>query len=307
MAGVTFVADMPNNKPLIVNDDSFKEKLNKIKGRAWIDYGLYAGVSKNLVKEATLYKLYLSHDNDIFVEYEELPDLLKKIKEKGALLAIHAEEEKCIKREGGTLEEYEKNSPIECEIKAVEKILKASKTSFGVTLHHILFSYKSRFKKDAMGKVNPPLRSEGERKNLYRMVMNGKIPVLESDHAPHTIEEKENFDDAKPGMPGVDALLPVMLYFVKIGRVKLKKLVRMVAENPARLMGIDKGSISVGRDADFIIVDFNNVGKVRALSKCGWSCYEGMNAIYPRYVWMRGEIVVEDGEIVGEPRGMRLK
>jgi len=331
LSGVTFVADMPNNNPLIVDDTTFKEKLNKIKRKAWVDYGLYAGISKKLVRDANLYKLYLSHDNDIFVGYDELKNLFQKIKEKNALLAIHAEDENCIKREGKNLVEYEKNSPVECEIKAVKKIveinkeikarlhichvtspetariLNKSKTSFGVTLHHILFSYKSKFKREAMGKVNPPLRSEEEREKLFKMVAKGKVPIMESDHAPHAIEEKNGFQEAKAGMPGVDALLPIMLYMVKMGKIKLGNLVRMVSENPARLIGINKGKIEVGKDADFIIIDFNDVKKMKALSKCGWSCYEGMNAIYPYHVWLRGEIVMENGEVIGEPTGRRIK
>ena len=331
LAGVTCVADMPNNKPLIISDEAFKEKLRRIKGKAWVDYALYAGISENLVKDANLYKIYLSHDNEIFVDYERLPEILKKIKEKNALLAVHAEDKNCIRRQGKNLEEYEKNNPIECEMKAVKKIMEINEEigammhichvtsssvaeillkngiSFGITLHHILFSYKSKFKIEAMGKVNPPLRSEEERKKLFTMVMKGKIPLLESDHAPHAIEEKKDFENAKPGMPGVDALFPVMLYFVKSEKIRLKNLMKMVAENPARVTRINKGSIAVGRDADFIIVDFNDVKKMKPLSKCGWSCYEGMNAIYPRYVWMRGNIVIDDYEIVGEPIGERVK
>jgi len=330
LSGITCVADMPNNKPPIINDEIFRAKAEKVKGKSWVDYALYAGLTKKLVKDASLYKLYLSGDNEIFVDYDELLPILKEIKEKNALLAVHAEDRNCIKRQGKNLMEYERNSPIECETKAIRKIVELNESvgaklhlchvtssgnvkfllkrnaSFGVTLHHILFSYSSKFNMDAMGKVNPPLRSEEERRKLFPMAMKGKIPIMESDHAPHDIEEKKDFEAAAPGMPG-DALLPIMLYFVKIGEIRIKNLVKMVAENPARLIRVNKGSISVGRDADFIVVDFDDIRKAKALSKCRWSCYEGMNAIYPRDVWMRGERVVEDGEIVGEPRGQRLK
>ncbi len=330
LAGITCVADMPNNKPAIITNEAFKEKLRKIKGRSYVDYALYAGLTENLVKDANLYKLYMSGDNEIFVDYDLLEEMLKKIKSKDAILAVHAEDKDCIARKGKNLEEYERNSPVECEGKAIKRIIEANekinaklhichvssasnakflrkkKVSFGVTLHHIMFSYKSKFKKEAMGKVNPPLRSEEERKELFKMVMKGKVPLLESDHAPHLMREKEGFDDAKAGMPGVDALLPSMLYLVKTGRISLKRLIKMVAENPARLLGINKGSIAVGKDADLVIVDLNDVKKVKPISKCGWSCYEGMNAVYPRHVWMRGNIVVEDG-VVGKPMGERVK
>lgn len=331
LAGITFIADMPNNKPAIMTNESFRKKIEMVKGKAWVDYGIYAGVGEKLVKDARLYKLYLSGDNESYVDYDKLPSLLRKIKEKDAFLAIHAEDRNCIKRQGKNLEEYNKNNPIKCEEMAVKKLLEINEkikakihichvtsakiakelnkkgTSFGITLHHILFSYESRFKKEAIGKVNPPLRNEEERKKLFKMVMKGKPPIMESDHAPHTIEEKNDFPSSPAGMPGIDALLPIMLYFVKIGKISLKNLMKMVAENPARLIGVNKGSISIGNDADFIIVDFKKLDKIKPLSKCGWSPYEGMNAIYPAHVWMRGNVIVEDGIPVGKPMGERKK
>ncbi len=331
LAGITAIFDMPNNKPAITDREMFIKKIETVKNKAWVDYGLYAGVSKNIIKDANAFKLYLSGDNEIFVGYDELATLFKKIKEMGAILAIHAEDKDCISRRGKNLKEYEKNSPIECEKKAVKKIIEKNKEikaklhichvtsketaelllknkiSFGVTLHHILFSYNSHFKKIAMGKVNPPLRDEKTRKKLFEMAMKGKVPIIESDHAPHSLEEKENFESSPAGMPGVDALLPIMLYFVKKDMISLKNLYKMVAEEPAKLMEINKGAIAVGKDADFIVVDFKKVEKVKALSKCGWSPYEGMNAIYPMHVWMRGNVIVEDSMLIGEPMGERIK
>ena len=108
-------------------------------------------------------------------------------------------------------------------------------------------------------------------------------------------------------MPGVDALLPVMLYFVKKGMISLKNLYKMVAGEPAKLMEINKGAIAVGKDADFIVIDFKKVEKVKALSKCGWNAYEEMSAVYPIHVWMRGNEIVENGMPVGEPMGERIK
>ena len=328
MAGVTFVMDMPNNVPPIINGEAFKRKLELIKGKAWVDYDIYAGVAKKLVEEARAYKLYLSHDNEIFLDYEHLPDLLKEIKKRNKILAVHAEDRGCIKRKGKNLKEYDMNSPVKCEVEAIKKLIEIneeinaklhichvtneqaasiinSRASFGVTLHHILFSNTSKFVREAMGKVNPPLRSEEERKKLFNMVVRGKIPIMESDHAPHTIEEKESFEDAKAGIPGVDALLPYMLYMVKERILSLKTFVKMLSENPAKLMNINKGEIKEGRDADFIVVDLKKVKKIKPLSKCGWSVYEGMKAVYPYQVWMRGEMVVDDGELVGEARGRR--
>ena len=79
LAGITCVVDMPNNRPAIVTDEAFKEKLRRIKDRSYVDYALYAGLTENLVKEANLYKLYMSGDNEIFVDYDLLEEMLKNI------------------------------------------------------------------------------------------------------------------------------------------------------------------------------------------------------------------------------------
>ncbi len=331
LAGVTFIMDMPNNVPAITTEEAFRKKLELVRKKSWVDYDIYAGAGKKLIENANAYKIYLSGDNEIFMEYEELASMLRKIKREDKILAIHAEDRNCISRKGRNLMEYDMNSPIKCEISAIKKIielnerigakihichvtnveavkiLNSSSTSFGVTLHHILFSTSSKFRREAMGKVNPPLRAEEERKRLFKAVSGGEVPIMESDHAPHTLDEKKDFEDAKAGMPGVDAMLPIMLYMVKEERLSLKTLVRMVSENPAKLMNVNKGAIEEGKDADFIIVDFNRIEKIKPLSKCGWSPYEGMNAIYPYQVWMRGEMLVDNGQLIGEARGERVK
>lgn len=329
MAGVTCILDMPNNKPAILKKRDFEEKIRRVKNKACIDYGMYAGiVGKEFDDmECIAYKIFLSRDNEIFCKIEKIKEILEKVKEKNKAIAIHAEVEACIKRGGArNLREHERNREINCEIEAVKKIIKANekikarvhichitssksvdlikdKINFGVTLHHILFSYESKFKYSAMGKVNPPLRSEEERRRLFEKLIKGEVPIMESDHAPHLLEEKEDFAVSPSGMPGVDALLPIMLYRAKKGEIDINLLQRMVCSNPAEFFRINKGRIEIGKDADFIVVDFRKENKIKAFSKCGWTAYEGMKCIYPEYVYLRGEKIVENGEFIGE-RGM---
>ncbi|RLF47009.1 MAG: dihydroorotase [Thermoplasmata archaeon] len=325
LSGVTCVLDMPNNKPAILTKNDFEAKVRKIKDKACIDYGLYAGIREKAEKmDCIAYKTFLSKDNEIFCSPDKLEEILKEVKQTGKPLAVHAEMEECIEHEKAEdLRKHERNRRIECELEALKKIVSINekigvklhichittansvdllkeKASFGVTPHHLLFSYESKFKNEAMGKVNPPLRSEEERKKLFKKFVNGEISILESDHAPHLLQEKENFATAPSGMPGVDALFPIMLYMVKEGKINTDLLYKMACENPAKFFGINKGSIEVGRDADFIVIDFKDVGKIKALSKCGWSSYEGMPCIYPKHVYLRGEKIVEDGEFIGE-------
>ncbi len=323
IGGVTCVIDMPNNKPAIISQRTFAEKVRKIRDKACIDYGLYMGIKGKVekCKDCIAYKVFLSGDNEIFCSIEELKNIVKEIDKP---LAIHAEEMECIKKGRAlNLREHERNRGKECEIEAIKKVTEAingmnarihichvttpssvdllkGKTSFGVTLHHLLFSYDSHFLKEGLGKVNPPLRSERERAGLYEKFVRGEIPILESDHAPHTFEEKEEFEKAPSGMPGVDALLPVMLYKVKRGEMDLTLLHNVICSNPARFFGLNKGVFEAGKDADFIVIDFKESRKIRAMSKCGWSCYEGMEGIYPKHVYLRGKKIVDGYEFIGE-------
>lgn len=326
LAGITCVLDMPNNMPPIINKERFNEKVKKIKNKACIDYGLYGGIRKDGKMEdmdCIGYKIYLTEVSC------PIENVLKELKKFNKPVAVHAEyniNEDKIKN----LEEHERNRGKECELTALKRLIEANekigvkmhichittsdsidiiknRTSYGVTLHHLLFSYERKFKVEAMGKVNPPLRSEEERKKLYERFIKGDIPILESDHAPHSFEEKKKIWDAPSGMPGVDALLPIMLYKVKRG-LNIDLLYKMVCKNPSDFFGINKGSIQVGKDADFIIIDFKKESKIKALSKCGWSCYEGMKCIYPKHVYLRGNKIVENGEFVGDKgKGKMIK
>ena len=326
LAGVTCVFDMPNNEPAIYNRKSFEEKRRRVSKKACVDFALYGGI-KGKVNEmdCIAYKFFLSRDNELFCE--DIEKILFEVKKKNKIVAIHAESEECISRKKArNLIEHEKNRNLECELNAIKKIIELNekigakihichvtskksieiikrRASFGVTLHHLLFSYENKFKKEAFGKVNPPLRSEIERKELFNEFKKGEIKIFESDHAPHLIEEKENFEDAPSGMPGVDAFMPILLYFAKKGVISFKIIEKSFCKNPAKLFGIRKGEIKVGNDADFLVIDLKKVKKIKPLSKCGWSAYEGMKCIYPMHVYLRGEKIVDNFEFVGE-KGM---
>ncbi|MEM2583491.1 MAG: dihydroorotase family protein [Candidatus Thermoplasmatota archaeon] len=326
LAGITCVFDMPNNKPAIYNKSKFEKKRKEVIKKACVDFALYGGI-KNRVEEmdCIAYKFFLSKDNELFCE--NIKKILFEVKKRNKIVAIHAESEECISRnKAKNLIEHEKNRSLECELKAIKKIVEANKkigakihichitskksieiikrkASFGVTLHHLLFSYENKFKKEAFGKVNPPLRSNFEREKLFEAFRKGEIKIFESDHAPHLIEEKENFEDAACGMPGVDAFLPILFYFAKKGIISFKTIENSFCRNPSKLFGIKKGEIKVGNDADFLVIDLKKVKKIKPLSKCGWSAYEGMKCIYPMHVYLRGEKIVDKFEFVGE-KGM---
>lgn len=159
-----------------------------------------------------------------------------------------------------------------------------------------------------LGKVNPPLRTEEDNESLWQGIREGLITNLGSDHAPCSTEHKKNFWDAVVGMPGVETLLPVMLSEgVNKGRISFEKLVEIACYNNAKQFALlpKKGTISVGSDADLVIVDMNKKVKIEA-SKLhhlsDFSPYEGWEITgWPVLTMVRGKVVMEEGNIIGEP------
>jgi dihydroorotase len=161
----------------------------------------------------------------------------------------------------------------------------------------------------ARAQMNPPLRKPCHREALWRAVNEGIIDVIGSDHAPHTLAEKGGIYPQTPsGLPGVQTLLTVMLNHADAGRLSLERVVQLTSEGPAQVFGIaNKGSFTVGYDADFAIVDLKVKRKIAdswIQSLCGWTPYAGMETIgWPVATILRGAIVMRDGNLVAGSSG----
>ncbi len=152
------------------------------------------------------------------------------------------------------------------------------------------------------------MREEEDNEKLWEGIRDGTISVVATDHAPVPREMKTNLWDALPGIPGVETFLPVMLSEgVNKGKISIEKLVEICCYNPAKIFGLypSKGSISVGSDADLVIVDLNKevvVNEDSLYSASRFSPFAGWRLKgWPRTVILRGEIVAEDGKAIGEP------
>lgn len=158
-------------------------------------------------------------------------------------------------------------------------------------------------------RMNPPIRQASQREALWAAVVDGTIDMIATDHAPHAPAEKHaaRIWDVACGFPGVETSLPLMLTAVADGRLTLERYVTLSSGAPARAFGLygRKGVIQVGADADLVIVDLAEAGEIRAErlhSRSRLTPYEGMPVRgLPRLTMVRGEVVAEDGQVVGRP------
>ena len=165
----------------------------------------------------------------------------------------------------------------------------------------------------ARAQMNPPIRDADQRDALWKALAAGVVDIIGSDHAPHTLDEKaQPYPNSPSGMPGVQTLVPVMLNHVAAGRLTLERLVDLCAYGPARIFRIAaKGRIALGYSADFTLVDLNRTETITdawSASKSGWTPYDGMKVTgWPVGTIIRGNIVMQDGELLGEPVGEPVK
>jgi dihydroorotase len=160
-----------------------------------------------------------------------------------------------------------------------------------------------------LAQMNPPIRDEKHRDELWRALADGIVDVIGSDHAPHTLEEKgKPYPESPSGMPGVQTLVPIMLDHVSQGRLTLERFVDLTAAGPARVYNAArKGRIAAGYDGDFTIVDLKAKKTIETsmmASKCGWTPFEGMTVTgWPVATVIRGNIVMRDGAVQGTQIG----
>ncbi|MDP7164460.1 MAG: dihydroorotase [Alphaproteobacteria bacterium] len=198
----------------------------------------------------------------------------------------------------------------EMELLAAAKDL----VSVEVTPQHLTLSAPECFQRlGSRAQMNPPIREAAEQAALWRAVADGTVDIVGSDHAPHTLEEKAKpYPQSPSGMPGVQTLLPVLLDHVNAGRLSLQRLVDLVSAGPARLFGIiGRGRLAVGYEGSLTLVDMGARREIEEswiASRCGWTPFAGMTVQgWPRATLIRGQVVMQDDELLGLPAGQALR
>lgn len=267
------------------------------------------------------------------------------------LLAIHAEDDPLIKQElEKRIARYGEDIPIEEHplIRSAEACYKSSSTSvarakaFGTRLHvlhistarelelfdpgplegkritaeacvhHLWFTDADYAGKGVLIKWNPAVKTAADREAIRKALNEGRIDVVATDHAPHTLQEKAmKYRQCPSGGPLVQHALPAMLELARQGVFTLEQVVEKMSHAPARMFDIaERGCVREGFKADLVLVDLNapwTVAREGLLSKCGWSPFEGQR-FHARVLrtWVNGQQVYADGRVDMQARGERL-
>ena len=334
--GNTTVFDMPNNRIPITDRVSFEDKFSQVRSKAFCDFGLYSmfvGNNAELIDpRSSGIKIYLGGSTNT-VGLSKIDDKqIEKLNSYNKPVVFHAESQECLDRYRpgyvGTLREHNLARPEECENLAIEYINKfkvkkkiaahlsspksvsiaASSVMKEVTPHHIFLN--DELSLGSWGKVNPPLRSRSVMNGLFELYLAGKFDIISSDHAPHTQAEKEEFNHAASGIIGVETRIPILLALFSKKILDINTLVRTAILNPANVMDLKKGKIAVGYYADFLNFDLGETRRIddsRLHSKTKTSPFNDFEAIFPKNVIMRGQLLIEDHELIEDHIGLNVK
>ena len=337
--GFTTVIDMPNTKPKTNTLKAYKDKEKIIKNKSIINTLIHAGIGdfdemRKIEKlDPVSFKIFMDLEEDSELEEDFLN--ISKL-DTDPIITLHCENRKSVIENTEKVKDRKTNLPIdhiyarpsEAEDIAVEQAIDLAKKynvrihichlssrrslkmvkdnlsnidiSYEFTPHHLLLEGNSFNKFGNIVKTNPPLRLYGENITINDL---SKDSIIGTDHAPHSIKEKENMVwDCPSGMPNLETVLSLMLTEVNRGNIPLDYIPRILSENAAERFNLKgKGKIEEGYDGDFTIIDLNREGKFdldKFYTKAKFTPFNQMP--YKGQATMtilNGEVVMEDNII----------
>jgi dihydroorotase len=336
--GITTYLEMPNTKPATTTQARLNEKLALAASKSLVNYGFYIGATADNLDELQRaertpgIKIFIgSSTGDLLVDEQ---DALEKIFEGTRLpITAHCEDETTVRanaaRLAGTADvaDHSRIRDHEAALIATRRaidlayrhrhrfhVLHVSTAAETQLLadhrglitgeacpHHLLLNIDEYARLGTLVQMNPSLKTADDSAELWRALADGRLQVIATDHAPHTLEEKQQPYPASPsGVPAVENSLALMLNEVNGGRCTLEQVVHWMCDGPARVWDIiDKGRIAVGYDADLVLVDLNLTQTVRneqQITKSGWSPWHGEQLTgWPVRTWVMGREVFNNG------------
>ncbi|MRT91564.1 dihydroorotase [Ancylomarina sp. 16SWW S1-10-2] len=188
---------------------------------------------------------------------------------------------------------------------------KDKKITAEVCVHHLRFNDSDYASRKARIKWNPAIKTANDQNKLWEALLDDRLDVVATDHAPHTVEEKDgNYMQAAGGGPLVQHSLVTMLEFAHQGKLSFEKVIEKMCHAPADIFQVEKrGYIRKGYFADLVLLSENEwtVNKENILYKCAWSPFEGDSFHYKvEQTFVNGKLVYNQGKIDNNSRGKRL-
>lgn len=311
--GITLFFDMPNTVPNTITKEALEDKKKEMKNKSYVDYAFWFGGSradnheavKSVQNEVIGTKVFMNvSTGNMLVEDEKV---LESIFRNSKLVGVHAEGEMVKKAielsERCDVPVYLCHLSTKEEVEYVREAKKKGLKVYGEATPHHLFLNVEDVEKNPLLRMKPELKTKEDNEALWAGIIDGTIDTIGTDHAPHRIEEKK----AKLtfGIPGAENSLEMMLKAVRCEKISLDKLIKIMSGNQAEIFGLkNKGKISVGYDADLVIVDMTTeevISQDEVISKCGWTPYEGFEKGGKILTTMvRGNIVYNNGEFINK-------
>jgi len=216
------------------------------------------------------------------------------------------------KKTGARLHVFHLSTAKETELFTNKIPLKEKMITAEVCVHHLWFNDKDYAEKGTFIKWNPAIKTEKDRLGLWEALLDDRLDVIATDHAPHTMDEKKRvYTKAPSGGPLVQHALLAMLEAVRNDKISMERMVEKMCHNPAILFRIEnRGFIKEGYFADLVLVDTNKdqtVNKENILYKCGWSPFEGTqfhSTVLKTFI--NGNLIYDQGVFDDKIKGKRL-
>ncbi len=244
---------------------------------------------------------------------DDIPvELHPKIRSEEACYISSSKAVALAKKTGARLHVFHISTAKELSLFDSKKALKDKKITAEVCIHHLWFNDQDYAKKGTFIKWNPAVKTKKDQEALLKGLLDDKIDVIATDHAPHTKEEKKNvYTKAPSGGPLVQHALPALLQMYHQEKISLEKIVEKMCHNPAILFQIEKrGFIREGYKADLVIVDLNAPWAVQpnnTIYKCGWSPFEGTTfKSRVTHTFVNGNLVYNNFKFNGFQKAERL-
>jgi dihydroorotase len=344
--GVTTFLEMPNTNPSATTVEKLRWKYERAGQVSRVNFGFYVGATADNVAElqkasfAPGIKIFIgSSTGDLLVDEQQALESI--FAETHLPICAHCEDESTVRANRArlgdslTIADHSRIRDVAAAVIATRRsidlavrhqhrfhvlhvstadeipLIAESKpwVTAEVCPHHLFFSTDDYARLGSLVQMNPSVKSPEHPPQLWQALLDGKIQVVATDHAPHTLEEKSQpYPQSPSGLPAVENSLALMLNQVHLGKCQLTQVAHWMADAPARVWGlVGKGRIAVGYDADLVLVDMNlkkTVDNARQYAKSGWSPWHGQSLTgWPVCTLVGGRPAFQDNQVVESSRG----